>query len=73
MHIGVMVEKMNHISLGENDHVLSNLAIFVNRPVGYLGGLDATTPSFYPGSYSYVLVYLPQRFWLICRKADFRS
>jgi hypothetical protein len=44
MHIEVIVEKMNRISLGENDHVLSNPAIFVNRPVGYRAGADGDRP-----------------------------
>jgi hypothetical protein len=73
MHIEVMVEKMNRLSLGENDRVLSNLAIFVNRPAGYPAGAAGIASSFYPGSYSYVLVYLLQRFWLVCGKVDFRS
>jgi hypothetical protein len=46
MHISVMVEKMNRMSLGENDRVLSNLAIFVNRPIGYRQGQTGPPPSF---------------------------
>ena len=40
MHTQLTIERMNRISIGENDRVLSNLAIFANWPVADRAGTD---------------------------------
>ena len=40
MHTPLTIERMNRFSICENDRVLSNPAIFVNRPVADRAGTD---------------------------------
>ena len=73
MHTHLTIERMNRISIGKNDRLLSNLAILSTGLLLTGQGQIGNVCTFYAGSYSYVPVYLLQRFWLVCWKADFKS